>query len=239
MIGVLSDAHGNIHAFRLAIDYLKNLGVRKFYFLGDAVGYIPGLAVVDELQTMGDSVKCILGNHEFMMLSGSTEPEDEAVYQHGIGRRLITQKQISFLNSWPTHRRESLNGNGVLFVHGSPLDFTNGYVYPDSDLSRFNVSERFAFMGHSHHPFIKCVNGTIFVNVGSCGLPRDDGRYGSFATFAPEQNIAELYRFDISQSVELLSNSRQSPPHPSVMELFKRTSCSLSGTLFPPPRTNL
>lgn len=239
MIGVLSDAHGNIHAFRLAIDYLKTLGVSKFYFLGDAVGYIPSLAVVDELLAMGDSVKCILGNHELMMLRGSTKPENEPVYQHGIGRRLITQRQISFLKSWPTHRRESINGNGVLFVHGSALDFTNGYVYPDSDLSRFDVSEKFVFMGHSHHPFIKCVNGTNYVNVGSCGLPRDDGRYGSFVTFAPERNTAELYRFDISQSVELLSSSRHSLPHPSVMDVFKRKAPSVPGIFYPPSLANL
>jgi len=41
MIGILSDAHGNRPAFDLAISVLQGYGAKIFYFLGDAVGYLP------------------------------------------------------------------------------------------------------------------------------------------------------------------------------------------------------
>ena len=70
MIGILSDAHGNIAAFRSAIALMRQMRVRSFYFLGDAIGYIPFLNVLDDLLAMGNEVKCILGNHEKLLLSG-------------------------------------------------------------------------------------------------------------------------------------------------------------------------
>lgn len=231
MIGILSDAHGNIEAFRLAIRHLRNLGATAFYFLGDAVGYIPSLEVVDELQAMGGAMQCVLGNHELMVLNRSSKPNCESVYQHRQVRDAISQKQTNFLKSWPTHRRTSISGTEVLFVHASPNDFLHEYVYPDSELTQFQVNERFVFMGHSHYPFIRDTNGTTFVNVGSCGLPRDDGRFGAFVTFDPDNKKADLYRYDISKSVEVVRNFQHDRLHPTVRQLFQRRSDSLSGTI--------
>lgn len=222
MIGVLSDAHGNIAAFRSAISHLKCLGAKEFYFLGDALGYIPSIEVLQQLMDMGEDVKCVLGNHEVMVLNQTANANREPIYQHQSIRSQLTPEHMDFLASWPTHRRISLAGSNVLFVHGSPNDFTNEYVYPDSDLSQFNVSEDFVFMGHSHYPFIRSNNKTIFVNVGSCGLPRDDGRYGSCAIFEPTALQAFIYRYGIDGSMVAISESACKQLHPSVIQLFER-----------------
>lgn len=224
MIGILSDAHGNVSAFREAIHHLRDLGVDSFYFLGDAVGYVPSLDVVDELQSMGAAVKCVLGNHEQMLLQKSTATGRELIYQHQPLRERLSNHQIDFLKSWPTHRRETIDGTQVLFVHGSWSDYTNGYVYPDTDLDQFHPSEAFVFMGHSHYPFIRSANGTVFVNVGSCGLPRDDGRYGAFATFDATTKQVRLFRYAIDKSVAELSASNALSVHPTVIQLFQRRS---------------
>ena len=231
MIGILSDAHGNTAAFRTAIGHLRDLGARVFYFLGDAIGYLPTVGVISELQEMGKTVTCLLGNHESMLLSGGTDPQREQAYQHQRIRGLLTREQTAFIRSWPTHCRLCHGGTNLLFVHGSPADFTNGYLYPDSDLSRFVVRESFVFMGHSHYPFVRNVGGTTFVNVGSCGLPRDDGRYGSFATFDPVIRKACLYRFDISRSLASLPDETRNLVHSSVVRLFARRAPSLVGTV--------
>ena len=40
---------------------------------------------------------------------------------------------------------------------------------------------------------------TYFINVGSCGMPRDDGRYGSVALFNPNNGYStNFYLFIIS-----------------------------------------
>ncbi|MCM8612107.1 metallophosphoesterase family protein [Accumulibacter sp.] len=238
MIGILSDAHGNTAAFRAAIDHLGRLGAQQFYFLGDALGYIPAVEVVDDLERMGTTVTCILGNHESLLLSGTTDPQREAAYQHQLIRSRLSGKQSAFIGSWPTHCRRSHGAVELLFVHGSPADFTNEYLYPDSDLGRFVLSESFVFMGHSHYPFIRAVGGTTFVNVGSCGLPRDDGRYGSFATFDPTVQMARLYRFDIGGSLASLAEDSRNLVHSSVIRLFARRAASLVGTVMEAERGN-
>jgi len=230
MIGILSDAHGNYGAFHAAIFHLSRLGAKTFYFLGDAVGYIPSLEVVEALQLMGTDVKCILGNHEMMMFQGSEKPERELIYQHQQLRERLSIHQIEFLKSWPTHRREEIGGETVLFVHGSPTDFSNGYVYPNTDLNQFKPNSSFVFMGHSHYPFVRTANGTTFVNVGSCGLPRDDGRFGAACLFDPKSSTVKIIRFDITDKTESLLSANTSV-HKSVRAVFARRNCSIFGEL--------
>lgn len=231
MIGILSDAHGNFAAFRSAIRHLRALGAKSFYFLGDAVGYIPSVKVVEKLQSMGAEVKCILGNHEQMVLDGTTEMKREPFYQHQPVRDRLSETQSHFLKSWPTHRRETLEGTPLLFVHGSPADFTNGYVYPDTKLDQFQTEPSFVFMGHTHHPFIREFGGTTFVNVGSCGLPRDDGRYGSCAVFEPSSRVVTLYRFPLNALADSLPPIVLQQLHPSVIRLFERRAEVLTGQI--------
>ena len=230
MIGILSDAHGNIGAFHAAILHLRRLGVESFYFLGDAVGYIPSLEVVEELRSMGAEVKCILGNHEQMLLQGATALEREPIYLHQPLRERLSGCQIDFLKSWPTHRREIIDGTTVLFVHGSPSDYTNGYVYPDTDLDRFHLGDSFVFMGHSHYPFIRSANGATFVNVGSCGLPRDDGRFGSAAIYDPVSGQTRVVRFDISAETEA-AVAANPIVHLAVRDVLARRNESIFGDL--------
>lgn len=230
MIGILSDAHGNFAAFRTAIRHLRALGAKSFYFLGDAVGYIPSLEVVEDLQSMGAEVKCLLGNHEQMVLEGSTEAKREPIYQHHPVRERLSEAQSHFLKSWPTHRRESVDGRSALFVHGSPADYTNGYVYPDSELGQFRIDELFVFMGHTHHPFIREFGGTTFVNVGSCGLPRDDGRFGSAAIYDPANEQVHVLRFDITAETETVLAGNLDV-HPNVRELFGRRKETVFGDI--------
>lgn len=202
MIGILSDAHGNIGAFRTAILCLRSLGARSFYFLGDAVGYIPTLGVIDELQLMGADVQCVLGNHEQMLLHGTVRLKTEPIYQHQPLHEELSDQHVKFLRSWLNYHRVIVNGTSLLLIHGSPNDYTNGYVYPETDLNQFQPQSSFVFMGHTHYPFIRSAKGTTFVNVGSCGLPRDDGRFGSAAIYDPVNARVRVVRFDISAETQ-------------------------------------
>lgn len=228
MIGILSDAHGNNGGFLAAIFHLRSLGAKSFYFLGDAVGYIPSLEVIEALRSMLTEVKCILGNHEKMLLQGPTNLERESIYQHGPLRERLSNHQIDFLKSWPTHRREMIAETRVLFVHGSPSDYTSGYVYPDTDLHQFNPCVSFVFMGHSHYPFIRSARGTTFVNVGSCGLPRDDGRFGSACLYDPVTGNVQVLRFDITEKTEAVLAENPSV-HMTVHDTLARRNESIFG----------
>lgn len=221
VIGLLSDAHGNSYAFDRAVALLLAHGVDRIFFLGDAIGYVPSTAVLDSLASLGERVQCIRGNHEAMLLERQSDPAREEVYQLEALRPRLTPMQLAMISSWPASRAEVIDGQKVLLVHGSPADPTYGYVYPDNDLAGFCPDADWVFMGNTHHPFIREQAGTCYVNVGSCGMPRDDGRYGSVALFDTRTRSARIQRFDITaESQQVLE---QFPMvHPSVRKVYGR-----------------
>ena len=208
LIGVLSDAHGHIGGFDLALSELEKAGASSCYFLGDAIGYIPRIDVVKRLMS-GRHVKAIMGNHEAMMLwSTPLEERRAAVYQFEKVLAELTLDELEFLRSLPTKRYLTHSGLRMLFVHGSPTDPTYGYVYPDTDLRPFSdIEADVVFMGNTHHPFVRTENGRLFVNVGSCGLPRDEDPRGCACLFDTVQHEARMIRYSISaESRSLLAD---------------------------------
>jgi predicted phosphodiesterase len=136
-IGLLSDAHGHNEAFCFGMNLLRNMGATHFYFLGDAIGYVPSTAVLSSLELLGENVSCICGNHESMFLKGLPAAADDDVYQLNAVRSRVTSAQCEMIASWPVSRQIKIDGQRLLFVHGSPDDPTYGYVYPDTDLTVF------------------------------------------------------------------------------------------------------
>lgn len=197
-------------------------------FLGDAVGYIPSLSVVASIRELGSLVRCIRGNHEQMLLEQRYDPPTDAVYRLSAVRSQAAPEELEMLASWDRSKKEQLASETVLWVHGSPTAPTDGYVYPDSDLSLFQPDAAIVFMGHTHRPFVRDHNGVRYVNVGSCGLPRDDGRFGSAALYDPVSGHVRVIRFDITAETEAVFATNPDV-HSSVRQLFTRRSEAIFG----------
>jgi len=230
MLGLLSDAHGNIAAFERGLKLLRDRGAQRIYFLGDAVGYIPSTAVLEKLHD--DAIPCLMGNHEAMMLSRRYAPEREAAYRLGEIAARLSSEILHWVAAWPTSRTLSADGGAALLVHGSPNDPTFDYVYPDTDLKPFTHAEgaasngdeiRAVFMGNTHRPFVRDCDGVRFVNIGSCGLPRDDGAWGSVCLYDETENEAHILRYPIADTADELRN-RYPDLHAVVLESFNRRS---------------
>lgn len=218
--GILSDAHGNRECFELALSLLERLGAAEFLFLGDAVGYLPGAAVVRALAASGMS--CIRGNHDEMLVSGAVDPDRDRIYRHAQTRRDLGESELALMAAWPASTIWVAASGPVLAVHGSPAEPTHGYVYPDTDLSTFDVATgTTVFMGHTHRPFVGTARGVRYVNVGSCGLPRDAGGLGCAALFDDETGGVRLIRFDIRDAVRA-ALARVGPVDDSVLAIFRR-----------------
>ena len=230
-IGLISDAHGNGSAFEIAINALRNAGVDCIYYLGDAIGYIPSLSVLEQIRAYDGFIHCIKGNHEKMFLSSSVDDRLENVYLLSEIREEYSKRFDGFLDTWVDSisiKNESLS---ALMIHGSPNDYSNGYVYPDTDLSAFYCNGyQHVFMGHTHRPFIRVSNGIHYINVGSCGLPRDHGCYGSAAIFDAISGESNIIRFDIKKTLKQIVKKYPNIHH-SVKNLFKRKSDSFYGEI--------
>ena len=135
------------------------------------------------------------------MLKGSVDSTRDEVYQLEAVRAQLTPAQKALLETWPTSREITVSGQKLLLVHGSPSNPTYGYVYPDTDLTKQVAHADWVIMGNSHYPFIREYRGVQFINCGSCGMPRDDGRYGSVALIDMTRRHARILRFNIEAEI--------------------------------------
>lgn len=233
IVGLLSDAHGNLEAFEKARRVLAHFGAAEVYFLGDSVGYLPGAEVATLIVDLG--LPALLGNHEAMLLDpGCGRGDRDAVYRLAETAAVMPERVRSAVTGWPD-RRDLRRGCGrLVLVHGSPRDPLGGYVYPDTDLTGLaadaSLDGAFVFMGNTHRPFVKKVGATTFVNVGSCGLPRDVGRLGSCCLLDDQTGEVRIIRFDI-RAETAAALARCGPVHARVLESLSRQEQGVVGEL--------
>jgi predicted phosphodiesterase len=116
-----------------------------------------------------------------------------------------------------------LDGKKVLLVHGSPDNPLNGNIYPDSDMDPFkNQLFDAVFMGHTHRPFFLRQGKMMILNVGSCGLPRDQGNLLSCAIYDTGSGAADIFR--ISMDVDWLVGQYHGRLHQNVVDCLMRKS---------------
>ena len=221
-IGLVSDAHGNVEALERALQVLEALGAEVCYFLGDAVGYLPGIAAIECLRAR--RIFCLRGNHEAMLLSGNEPCDREAIYRIADARAMMSAELLDHVAQWPERHEMDAPCGRVILVHGSPADSVWGYVYPDTELQTFAVPARATvFMANTHRPFVRRNDGATFVNIGSCGLPRDCGNLGAAGLFDDRSGEARIIRFDI-ESETAAALSRCGPVDQTVLDVFARRS---------------
>lgn len=197
---LISDIHGNYEALLAVAADIKEQDISTVICLGDIVGYGPN--PVECLDYVID--KCeftILGNHDQATLfdPDSFNPVAlKAIYwtrtqlEKGIGVDERVDMRWEFLGGLPRRHDEGR----FVFVHGSPRDPTNEYVFPEDIYERhkmdalFNRIEKFCFQGHTHMPGVFVEKGDFLppeecdyqyelnerkamINVGSVGQPRD------------------------------------------------------------------
>lgn len=228
-IGFVSDAHGNTLGLSACLSFLTKQKVDKIYFLGDAIGYFPDWSGVFSLLEEY-SVECLQGNHDHMSVVGEVDYKKNLVYK--ITPKLIEENQanLSKIIACPSSKNIELNNKKILLVHGSPWDALNGYIYPDSDLKRFeSIEADVVFMGHTHRPFVKNIYEKYLVNVGSCGMPRDVGNLASCAIYDADNGACDVYR--IPFDTDKLISSYKDHIHQSVINCLKRRTENFFGTL--------
>lgn len=163
---VFSDVHSNLVAFNTALDDIRKQNVEKFFCLGDMLGYGPRpTECIDLMMKLCDEGKvevCLLGNHDQATLydpEGFNHIAEEAVYWTRdvleSARGAKASARWDFIAERPKMFRYE---DSFLFVHGSPRNPLNEYVFPeDVDDKRkmaslFKLVPKYCFLGHTHVP---------------------------------------------------------------------------------------
>lgn len=188
-IGLFSDIHGNLPALTAALADLEQQQCDAVYCLGDLVGYGASPNEVTERIRAG-GWQTIMGNYDDGVGfdrddcgCAYTEPAEKARGDRSLTwtREHTTAENKAFLRTLLPELRLEAEGRRVvsriLLVHGSPRKM-NEYLFEDRARSSFerlaatSNADIIAF-GHTHKPYVKHVDGVMFLNIGSVGKPKD------------------------------------------------------------------
>lgn len=198
MRAILSDIHANIEALDAVMADVAAQSVADVYCLGDVVGYGPN--PVECLRKSMEFAVVVLGNHDAAVLFDpvgfSPNAERAVMWTRSVFEQQRWDAAFEFLDARP----RSVPDGPTLYVHGSPRQPTNEYIFPEDIYNDRKMSvlgsiiDRNCFCGHTHLPGVfveempgrwsfstpEEIGGTwtldarkTIVNVGSVGQPRD------------------------------------------------------------------
>ena len=190
-VAIVSDIHGNRHAFEAVLDDVDSAGADQIWCLGDLVGYGAEPDMCVELALARCEVM-LAGNHDLAVTGGLSTEEfsPSAAAAADWTRETISQRNLEALRALPP---ENLEREVGLF-HASPRDPIWEYVLStlQAELCLDAQRHRICVVGHSHVAlaFVRkgegvagtaCPDGSRadlgagewIINPGSVGQPRD------------------------------------------------------------------
>jgi len=223
-----SDIHSNLEALTAVLDDIRSQGITEIYCLGDVIGYGPNPR--ECLDTILRFSVCLMGNHDQAALfdpDGFNPVALQAIYwtrdqlDGGPGGPSAANRRWDFLGELPRARVEQ----DMMFVHGSPREPTNEYVFPEDVYNQrkmenlFGRIEKYCFQGHTHIPGVfvnnmeffspeefdheyRLSDGKAMINVGSVGQPRDGDSRACYAILTDETISFRRVEYPVDVTVE-------------------------------------
>lgn len=210
-VALIGDVHANLPALEAVLDHAALCGTTALWNVGDFVGYnaFPD-QVVRRLRDAG--AVSVVGNYDLKVLKF---PSKRAKWR----KKKRSEKYLAFEWAWENLSEESrahlaslprevrINAEGVrvLLVHGSPASIDE-HLYPDTAEARLREVAELAdadivVCGHSHQPFVRGVDQTVFVNTGSVGRQDDGDPRASYAVLEIEGGRTKIEHFRVDYDV--------------------------------------
>jgi len=224
---IISDIHANIEALQAVLADIRSLNIKEIYCLGDIIGYGPNPRECIDMVMNCQVV--LMGNHDQGAMfdpEGFNAGAERAIFwtraqlenDRDISRR---EQRLDFIGELPQVHREG----DFLFVHGSPRNPLNEYIFPEDvynprKMERlFALIPKYCFVGHTHVPGI-FTEGAVFyepeqidykytldnrktiVNVGSVGQPRDNDPRACYVVLNGNQVTFRRVEYDFRQTID-------------------------------------
>jgi diadenosine tetraphosphatase ApaH/serine/threonine PP2A family protein phosphatase len=238
MRAILSDVHGNLEALHAVLNDVARYPVEQVYCLGDTLGYGPSPCECLDLVARVCAVT-LLGNHDQAVLfdpDGFGLFAERAIFwtreqlEAPFPDRVAAARRMEFLLGL----RPAYQEGDHLYVHGSPRNPLNEYVFPEDVCNQrkmeriFALVERCCFQGHTHVPGVfreqtpgqwnflspedtddvhVLGTGKVLVNVGSVGQPRDGNWRACYVLF--DGNVVRFRRveYDIEKTIRKIHDT--------------------------------
>ncbi len=221
-IAILSDIHANLHALQAVWEDLERQRPEAVYCLGDLVGYGAFPNEVVEFIRERD-IPTVMGNYDegvgFDLHDCGCVYRDPVLAQLGDeslmwSRKHTYEENKRYLQSLELQIRLNRRRPHLLLVHGSPRKM-NEYLYEDRPRATFERIARIAdadvlLFGHTHLPYAKRVDGTLFVNTGSVGKPKDGNPQAGYVILETKRRPRVRFRrvtYDVAAAADAIRKS--------------------------------
>ena len=214
-IAIISDIHGNFTALQAVLQDLEQQPpVDQLVVAGDLClnGPYPR-EVIERVQALDCPV--IQGNTDLEIVTEAPQKGEKKRTTVGWTREQIGADGIAYLESLPfSHRISNPQGGDVLIVHANPLNLEDA-IFPNSSdaalqllLGKVDSGVGALAFGHLHIAYTRSWRHLLLVDVGSCGLPRDEDHRAAYAILDWQDNgwQAEHRRvpYDVQEVVKQL-----------------------------------
>ncbi len=217
-IAVISDIHGNQLALEAVLeDFASQPALDHLVIAGDLClnGPCPR-QVLEIVQRLNCPV--LQGNVDVEVVTQAPDKGEKKRSTAAWTREQIGQAGIDYLASLPrAHRISNSDGSDLLVVHANPLNVEDA-IFPnatDSTLEQLlgGLDDNIGAMafGHLHIAYTRRWRHLFLVDVGSCGLPRDEDHRAAYGILSWQGNgwEAEIRRvpYDVQAVVKQIKTS--------------------------------
>jgi putative phosphoesterase len=197
-IAIFSDLHGNSAATEAVLAAIDAEHPDAIYNLGDLVGY--GAKPNETISLIRErGIPTIMGNYDDGIGfdrddcgCAYKDKDEEARGQESLfwTRDVTTPENKAYLRTLLPEIRVEVEGRRFRLVHGSPRRM-NKYLFEDRDprsLARIaqGADTDVLIFGHTHKPWVREIEGVLFVNDGSVGKPKDGDPRAAWALLTVE-----------------------------------------------------
>ncbi|HEU4657198.1 MAG TPA: metallophosphoesterase family protein [Capillimicrobium sp.] len=228
-VAILSDIHGNRHAFEAVLDDVATTDAAEIWCLGDVVGYGAEPDACVELARDRATI-CLAGNHD-LAVTGALSLEEFSRGAEIAARwtqEVMEPDNVAWLAALPTHDED----RSVGLYHASPRDPVWEYVLSAllAELCMDAQQHRVCLVGHSHVALsfvrrdgelatgeprragdeLDLSEGEWILNPGSVGQPRDGDPRAAWMLLDLDARTAEWRRvpYDVGGAAAAIRAAR-------------------------------
>lgn len=192
-IGIISDIHSNIYAFKVCTEYMEKQNCDEYFFLGDYISDTPYTReTMDYLYEFMENHTCYLlrGNREEYMLTQQEARKKKCTEQMWIsnsasGNLLYTygqlvDKDFDFFRNLPiTFIYEKAGYPSITCCHGSPASSRELLQFNESPVKQWldKIDTDYLICAHTHYPGEFIYREKHYFNSGSVGIAINDAGY--------------------------------------------------------------
>lgn len=226
-IAIFSDVHGNTLALDAVLADIASVGgVDAHWFVGDAamIGFDP-VGAVERLQSLPNLVT-VRGNGDRRLATdpntvrevtnrilATAEPAEASIWRSVLADSEWTRDLLKaagryeWVAALPLEQRLQLpDGTRVLLVHAAPgTDEGSGIQdrHSDDDLRGIlaGAEADLVFVGHTHRPLDRTVDGTRVVNLGSLSNPPDANKRAKWSLLVADAQGYTLERREVDYDI--------------------------------------